>query len=257
MRYFVIFLGNPRSGTTLVRSLLNAHPDVCISVEVDVFKRLRDGASWQSILNEIVYNTVNFAINPVWTDYRYDIQQVGLRSHTPLILGDKKASKSSQALALNWALADRLADLCYPAGLKVIQCVRNPLDTIATRKRRSGLSLEECIGNYFEREATAAAQVRRSPMTDATRVYLETLIRFPEDTLKSLLAFLGIDEPPGYINACCGLIYDQPAKTRDQVVWTRENLSEVLRRTKDLPHLAPYQEDCELFAEVVLHNRRQ
>ena len=47
VRYFVVFLGNPRSGTTLVRSLLDAHPNIAIANEVHSIRLMEAGKNWQ------------------------------------------------------------------------------------------------------------------------------------------------------------------------------------------------------------------
>ena len=250
LRHFVIFLGNPRSGTTLVRSLLNAHPEVCIAVEVNVIARLRDGATWESIVAAIAANEARFARNPTWTDYEYAVESVGPRSGAPLIIGDKKSANTTMTLALDWSPVERLAELCQPATLKVIHCVRHPLDTIATRALRKGTSPGEKTSSYFDLEAGAALQIQRPPLTDAHRIHLETLIGSPEQTLSELLRFLDLDAPPGYVDACRALLYDTPRQTRHEVRWPRETLAEIAHRTRALPHLAAYVSDIEAAARA-------
>ena len=250
LRHFVVFLGNPRSGTTLVASLLNAHPEVCISIEVNVIARLREGADWESIRTAITANAARFARNPTWTDYSYAVASVGERSPAPLVLGDKKAANTTAALADDWAPVEHLAALCQPATLKVVHCVRHPLDTISTRMQRRGCGLDEASSRYFELERLAAEHTQRPPLTDAHRVHLEALIRSPQGTLTALLDFLGLEMPADYLDACRGLLYDEPRQTRHNVPWTREALEDVARQTRTLPHLAPYAVDTDSAARA-------
>lgn len=66
---FVLFIGNPRSGTTLVRSLLNAHPQVLIANEANVLRFVEEGISKEDILRRLIDNVKTFDANPVWTNY--------------------------------------------------------------------------------------------------------------------------------------------------------------------------------------------
>ena len=53
MKSLVIFLGNPRSGTTLVRSIISAHPNAIISNELHLVKQLQTGLSWNHAVKKI------------------------------------------------------------------------------------------------------------------------------------------------------------------------------------------------------------
>ena len=56
MKSLVIFLGNPRSGTTLVRSIISAHPNAIISNELHLVKQLQTGLSWNHAVKKICNN---------------------------------------------------------------------------------------------------------------------------------------------------------------------------------------------------------
>jgi len=50
----ILFVGNPRSGTTLVRSMLNAHPAVAIAQEYNLLERFKGGErSWTHVLGAL------------------------------------------------------------------------------------------------------------------------------------------------------------------------------------------------------------
>ena len=61
VRYFLVFIGNPRSGTTLFRSLLDAHVNICLGNEVNILDRMDKGESWRSIAGRIIQSTKNFS----------------------------------------------------------------------------------------------------------------------------------------------------------------------------------------------------
>ena len=49
VKTFCMFIGYPRSGSTLIGSLLDAHPNIIIAHELDVFRYIRAGFNKRQI----------------------------------------------------------------------------------------------------------------------------------------------------------------------------------------------------------------
>src|SRR4051812_7341147 len=61
VKTFCMFLGYPRSGHSLVGSLLDAHPNMVIAHELDVLKFVRAGFSCEQIFYLLLENSENYA----------------------------------------------------------------------------------------------------------------------------------------------------------------------------------------------------
>jgi hypothetical protein len=238
LKTFVIFLGNPRSGTTLVRSIVDAHPNAIIANELHTVRQLKAGASWKKIKKNICINSQNFKANPVWTDYSYRINGPGKKTKIHII-GDKRAAGTVHELSLHPHLIDELKAL-IPLPLKVIRCVRNPYDVIATRTRRNELDANENIERYFYIEQQAEQILEQLQPSGVKYVYNEELIGNSQAAIEDLASFLALKEVPGYIDACKSILYPSPNLSRYQAVFTPDQIKLIESETKKIPHLGYY-----------------
>lgn len=246
-RCFLLFVGNPRSGTTLVRSLLNAHPAVILANEVHAAWRMSAGESWNTVLSRIIDSEQQFSVDPVWTGYRYQVPQAA-QTHCAgkvQVIGDKKAGATSKLLSDK---PNVLLDFCRwsPLPVRLIHCVRNPFDVITTKTRRNGLPLEVNIKRYFHAERVAAMAVQSPSIHGSFRIFQEELIRRPKQTMQELLRFIDLDAPDGFLGACESVIYEKPNLSRFGLPWTEASKWEVERRTREIEHLQEYLDGDQL-----------
>ena len=156
VKKFIFFVGYPRSGHSIIGSILDAHPNVVIAHEYNLFEKLpliieRNSARGQTNFTEAVkqlfnqlyqnsYDNVflngrrsrnnkgyNLTLNGTWQG-RYKDQI--------LVIGDKRGGSSSELYAQNSTEFQRI----YKKLLQMIQlpvviihCVRNPFDIISTK----------------------------------------------------------------------------------------------------------------------------
>ncbi|MGB0522451.1 MAG: sulfotransferase family protein [Flammeovirgaceae bacterium] len=239
---FVIFLGNPRSGTTLVRSLLDAHQQVIISNEEHLLPLIDRGLSWEEALERIEVNAQRFRDNPRWTNYSYQIATDDSLTAQPIkVVGDKKAGSSTRYLMQNPTSIHHLQEWC-PIPIKVLHCVRNPLDVIATEYLRNGLtlSIELNIYRYFVVEKEAVRLGKMLGNNQYHQLHQESLIAQPVEEMKKLLNFLDLEGSTAYFNACQQAIYEKPNQSRSQIDWTPELQQKVNRFAQSIPHLSAY-----------------
>ena len=237
---FVVFVGNPRSGTTLVRSLLNAHPSVVIANEVHALRCVAVGENWNTVLGRILDNERQFAANPVWTGYRYEVpRSVNEPKNGIRVIGDKKAGGTSKLLQEDPSLVLRLQEWS-PLPVQYIHCVRHPFDVTSTKSRRNGNSLAQNIDRYFAAEAAAISVQNSVGDAGYLRIHQEDLISDSAAVLHMLLHFIGLDTCDGYVRACQSVIYESPNKSRHGITWPAGAIIEVERRSKQVPHLQRY-----------------
>jgi hypothetical protein len=238
VRSLVLFVGNARSGTTLVRSLLDAHPNVVLGNEVNVLERFCAGEDWPTVAGRIIASADRFRRAPVWEGYGYDVRRRE-RQSAVLVIGDKKAAASARALMKDVFLLDRLAEWSA-LPVRVVHCVRNPFDVITTKTIRNGRTLRRNTERYFEAEHTAAYLHDQLGPSRLSRIYLEELIAEPRAALTSLLTSLDLAADPDYLDDCKNVIFERPSTTRDQQPWTAAHIAEVSRRASQCRHLSRY-----------------
>jgi hypothetical protein len=56
-----------------------------------------------------------------------------------------------------------------------------------------------------------------------TTVRHEALIADPQGELARLCEFVGVEPEPGYLDACAGIVYESPHRTRDKIEWSDDD----------------------------------
>ena len=240
----VFFVGYSRSGHSLVGSLLDAHPDVAISHELHAVRHLRAGATFERVQRAIQLNAFFFDhFGRGYSGYDYEVpgQHQG-RVRRLRVLGDKKANGTTRLLRRDPGLAARLQER-VPAPVRYIHVVRNPFDNIATKARRTRTSLRWAADIYLAHVAAVEA-LQRAHGDSVRDVFLDDLIADPHKELQSLLGWLGVADPPDeYLAACSAVLFDRPRRTRGELRWPADLLSEVRERFRACEFLARFADE--------------
>lgn len=249
IRYFVLFVGSARSGSTLVRSLLDAHPNAIIGNELNVIGHMLRGSSWEEALSAILENSESFSKSPIHTDYNYRVPLENDQSGKIRVIGDKKAGRTTIYFLddpdlleqfLNWA----------EAPVRFIHCLRHPLDVIATKWRRSqgerggsgkpSAALTRMIDQHFLRDGKAARIVGAVGAKHSCKVYHEQLIENPREVLTGLCRVLELTPSPEYLAACETVINDRPHLSRNKITWPAGAIDSIERAMEGRPDLGWY-----------------
>ncbi|MEQ8523056.1 sulfotransferase [Gracilimonas sp.] len=241
---YCMFIGYPRSGHTLVGSLLDAHPDVVISHELDALRYLRAGFSREQIFSLILHKDKVFTgKGREWTGYDYAIEGLWQGRYRNLkVIGDKKGGGSSRHLQAKPNIIEKLRkEVKLP--IKLIHIVRHPLDNIATHKRKWSVqpSLQEAIDSYFKRvEANAKlkSEVAEDEWCELTH---EEFISDSEKTLRTLVEFLEVEPYEDYIKAAAAKVFDSPSQSRTKIEWPQEMIDQVAERSQKYDFLKDYE----------------
>jgi hypothetical protein len=218
--HLVLFVGQSRSGHSLVGSLIDAHPDAVIAHEIHALKHLLHGVDLGDLtrairLNAHLFDLVGRAYSGY--DYRVPGQWQG-RSRDLVLIGDKKGNGTTRLLRSHpQGLARVEARLGRP--IRFINVIRHPLDNIATKAMRTGVSLPEAARRFLANAETLARLTTSRP-DDVKTIYLDRLTAAPRAILADLIGWLDLShDVPGYLDACAGLVFEHPTRTRDQVDW--------------------------------------
>jgi hypothetical protein len=242
VRETCLFVGAPKTGHSLVGSLLDAHPRMAVAHESDVLLQLRAGFRRRQILALLLENTVRHAARgrrESGYDYVVPGQWQG-RWQTLRVIGDKHAEGTALRLRLFpglWSRLDREL-----AGTRFIHVVRNPFDAIAslTRPARRRLDVGSATDYYFFLVSEIPVLRERVGEERFLEVRHEDLVAAPAETLASVCGFLGEEAPADYLAACAAIVFETPRRARAEVTWTPTEVREVERRAAHLPFLRDY-----------------
>ncbi|MEY2567272.1 MAG: hypothetical protein QOE35_1801 [Actinomycetota bacterium] len=245
---YCMFIGYPRSGHSLVGSLLDAHPEAVIAHELDALRYVRGGFRRSQIYALILRNDREFTERgrrAATGGYEYAVpnQHQG-RFDRLRVIGDKRGGRSTVRLRDRPQLLERLQQQTG-VPVRLVHVVRNPFDNISTIFRRRGkhASLPGAIDFYFSAcEVNAGLRARLAP-GQVLDLRHEDLIESPHRTIGSLVRFVGLDAGPGYLDDCASILFTSPRRTRHDAPWTPELRSDVERRIAAVDFLAGYSFD--------------
>jgi hypothetical protein len=242
VRTFVLFIGHPRSGHSLVGSLLDAHSEIVVSHELDALKYVAAGYRRDQLFALVLEHAkANAAAGRKSWGYSYAVPgQWQGRFERLMVLGDKRGRATTARLADRPELLDRLA-AAVDVPVSVVHVARDPFDNIATMWRRARTStLDEQVEAYFALCATVDDVTGRLAPERFHRLQLEDLITDPRGQLGALCEFLAVSAEPAYLDACASIVFASPRRTRDDAPWTPELEAEVERRARRHGWLRPY-----------------
>ena len=239
---YVMFIGQPRSGTSLVGSLLNAHRHMLFCQELNALKYILRGYNRNQLYWLIQKRDEEFAIGGRrWTGYDYEVpNQWQGRYEKLLVIGDKKASCSSEIIRRHPNVV-RMLEHRVGVPVSMVHVVRNPFDTITTiSRKRSHTSLRKAARMYLDRCETNWKLIEDRGEAVAT-IHLEALIADPQRHLVDLTRFIGVSPEKEYIDACAGVLFAKPRQTKSSVDWPVDLIDMVIQRIDKYPFLRGYE----------------
>ena len=238
---FCIFVGYPRSGHSLLGSLLDAHPEMVIAHELDVLRLVAAGWSRGAICSRILSHDATFtASGRQWFGYDYRVPDQWQGRVTRLrVIGDKKGGKTTERLGARPDLLERLRRT-VAVPVRLLHVVRSPFDNITTMARRSGQTLERAAQRYFDLCATVARVKEEVPETDVLDVRHEAFVADPRAHLARACRFLGVDASDAYLDACTGAVFSAPHQTRADLTWDPSFVDHVAAQAARYEFLSGY-----------------
>lgn len=244
---YCMFVGYPRSGHTLVGSLLDAHPNAILALELDALRYVKFGFSRDQIFSLIIANSMRYAgEGRTWTGYDYSVPgQWQGRFDQLMVIGDKKGGKSARRLWARPGLLDALASrVAMP--LKIIHVARNPLDNIATMvKRGDAPDVDTAITDYFRMADAVVYVSSRKDICSTFDVWSEEFIRRPGEHLRALCNFLGLPPHEDYVKSCSDIVFPEPRQSRQNITFSPEQTNAIMTRSATYPHLRKYSYELE------------
>jgi len=249
---YIFFIGYPRSGHSLIGSLLDAHSDIVISNEMNALHFFKKNYLRHQIFYFILKNAQKHAeIGRSNSDYNYVVPNQWQGKYRKLIaIGDKKGGKSSSIFGdKNHIKLLHKVKKVSQAKLKIIHVIRNPFDNVSTmvlrQVKKNGKELTEELFNqkvdrYLKRLETNAKLKAQIP-NDICDVHLEDFIANPKEELIRIFQFLEINVSQEYIKDCSSIVWDKTNQSRfDLSYWTTERVQMFLNNIRQYSFLNRY-----------------
>lgn len=242
---YCLFVGYPRSGHTLVGSLLNAHPNFVIAHELDVLNYVRAGFSRVQLFALSIERDRAFTdAGSEWSGYSYAVPGQWQGKFSELkVIGDKKGGMTSLQIFRQPELINRLARTVR-VPLRLVHIVRNPFDNIATMHRRSGRDIATCTTRYFEHCRGSAIAMQSVGQDGSVTLRHEDFIADARGSMQMLSSFLGCAGPEDFLSATAALVRPASNPTRASAPWTDAEKGVVNERIHEFPFLEGYSFDA-------------
>ena len=273
IKTFVFFLAYPHSGHSIVGSLMDSHPHIVISHEVDVFRKLSEGVlspTKQDIFNAVWRNTMWTIINGrrIENVKGYDLLVDGLYQGKYIdyidVIGDKKGGGTIHLLSRKPEKWSRVYEILKSLNvkLKVIQVYRNPYDTIAStlilknNLKKKFANIKQCntTSNYssvqvkllikdFFLHHNAIIDVKKIHNLDLIEIHGKDLISDPRGTLLKLCNHVGVNCSNNYLDICSDKVFKTESRTRRLIKWTDQQLKMIQQNIDKCTDLKGYNFD--------------
>ena len=273
---FVLFVGYPRSGHSVVGSMMDAHPDIVIAHEFMLFKKWYDHPDLtnKSFLFNALYRDSYTEAKKGWRSsdkgnkgYTFDMLSSWQGRFRQLrVIGDKSGSRTAGAYLQSSQRACRtykeLVDT-VKVPVHIIHVVRNPYDMIATQmlyrsSRLNGGAMgtkqnatkDHPYGNaerllktvQFVNSLASAVKgmIENCHLENILEIHHADHVKYPKATLQHICEFLDVECPEDYLQECDDKTFKQLSKTRELVVWNPEAHALVKAMIKKFPFFHRY-----------------
>lgn len=243
---FCTFVGHVKSGSTLVGSLLDAHPDAIIADEVNVPAYVAAGFDKEQIFHILLKASRRDHMKGRVTARRLTPYAVAVpgqwqgRYRTLRVIGHSQAGPVTGQLLRNPQLFSQIQATMAGLNLKIIHVIRNPFDPISLMMVRGNRTFENACAHYFSYCEALDRLHRQTDDTNLFTVHYETFIREPRVHLQALCNFLGLEATPDYLQACTAILYDEPEMSRAAIVWQPEWIAHVEQKMSAFAFLQGY-----------------
>ncbi|HEX5586197.1 MAG TPA: hypothetical protein VFZ17_02720 [Acidimicrobiia bacterium] len=242
------FVGHNKSGSSLLSALLDAHPDIACSDEVDLLRYVDAGFSRDELFSLVVRGAQVEARKGRVTARRlggYSYAVPGWwqgRTRSPAAVCDTTTGTSTRRLGAHPDLLDRVDGRMAGVRVQLVQVIRNPFDPISVMMVRGGRSVENSVDAYFA-ACDLLVALRGRAGSRLLDVRYEDVVADPRRSVQRVGAAFGVTAPADYLDACAALVRPEPDRSRDLVPWTRPWIDTVQRRIDRYDFLDGYRHD--------------
>lgn len=230
---FVIFLGHAHSGHSIVGALLDAHPDIAISNELNVPKLILDHDLDNKVLQKIIlYYSLNHS-SWINTGYKYNVpESYQGKTKFPKILGDKKGGGSTRIIRNNPWVLDKLVEM-FGKKLRFINVIREPKDNIAAFAHYWGDAEvgRKHVDRYFENYETNK-QIEKKFQGAFYKLKHSDFIKNPVYEFKKILQFLNLKANENQLKSWLSIVRNTENNRSETINWSK-NIRNAIKYKKN------------------------
>ncbi len=252
VKTFVLFIGYPRSGHSLIGSLLDAHPNMVISNQLDALSLFYHNYTRNQIFYLIWKNTKKESNKGRSNSgYKFEVPNQWQGKHQTInVIGDKRGGKSSRLLA-QAVFRSAIQDLPNrtKSKLKILHLIRNPYDNISTMMtratKRPGRIIDETLfkeklDSYFTKVNSNNLMIQEGNF-DILNIHFEDFIKSPQSELAKICYFLEVEPNIEYLKDCASIVWPQPNYSRFKIdIWTENRKARVAEEMIKIDWLERY-----------------
>ncbi|MCI4650963.1 sulfotransferase [Phaeodactylibacter sp.] len=246
----LFFIGYPRSSHSILGALLDAHPEVVVSHELDVLAFLDAGFSKRQLIQMMITRSRQFAkTGNQWMGYNYRVPGgYQGRVETLRLVGDKRGGTTTKWYRKDPALFSKLHEL-FPETV-FVHMYRNPFDSISTsyfrsearrRKKFGEADLYRKIDHFFDHARVIHEFEQQQPF-EFRSIRADDFLESPKEILTDLLGHFSIRASPKYLDNCASILFGKPPKRRNELeLWSSQTIAYVQKRMPETPYFEGYQ----------------
>lgn len=240
LKSYMVFMRYKRSGSGLLASLIDAHPNVIFSRRSQIFRNYGE-VDREAFFDHLWNSTKPYRDKTFYANgYYYPIEGVG-KCKEPLIIGHKSSTSAHLPVCSEPERLDGFREY-VKLPLKFVHLVRNPYSMVEARWqqkefRRSNFPVEPIIDHLKEVVKAQDQLYQRIEQDVYYQIHLEMLIKNPKTAMGRLCYFLEIPVLEDHLNRCAELVFDkEDSHTWVKPSWTSTDLNRVDKLIKDYPH---------------------
>lgn len=257
-RLFIVGVG--RSGTSLLQSMLNAHPSICFPPEINFIRRFlatsileetwaKDKASLEQLLSpdeliarlNIGENTIRAILDSLSNDFSarelyvrlLDAYAKNTGKENATWIGDKDP-RSVEYLPL--------IHRCFPDA-RILHIIRDPRDVLASKKKAAWSKNQSPLRHIFANRVQLHMGRTQGPKLFGdhyNEFSYEDLLRDPTNVLSTITSFLNVDFDPAMLE------FSKSSKqlvSNDEMDWKKETFEPLNQDNfgKWLDELTPWE----------------
>ena len=273
---FVFFIGYPRSGHSIIGSMMDAHPDIVIAHEFMLFRKWPDdrhNLTNKSYLFNALYEDSYRDAMKGWRSSEKDKKGYTLgmasswqgRFRQLRVIGDKSGGQTAIVYSLSpkrtCKIYKELMDT-VKVPIHIIHVIRNPYDMIATgmlykssdvpgEKRNATTDhpyrnielLMKKIRLFYSFASAVQGMIQNCHLENVLDIHHADHVKDPKATLQRICNFLEVKCPEDYLQECDDKTYQQLSKTRDLVMWNQKARTMAKTVIKKFPFFHRYSFD--------------